>query len=152
MDTGELQRIAWVDAYSVGIDDLDAQNKRLIDIINALADRHASMVSTGVSGSLAEILSAIFDYFQSHFKTEEYYMRGGGYPRAQEHCRMHDACIEKIAVFNFKALSGVVFPADVHRFLIDWWVTHILIADMSFKNFNLERRGGTSRRTASSSS
>lgn len=130
-----LKKVAWNEAYSVGDRTLDAQHKKLIDMINALADGHRTLWSISSAEKLAEILSDMFDYTVIHLKDEEDYMQGIGYPKLLAHRAAHDEFIETMAMFNMKSISGFLSFPEVHRFLIDWLFNHTLTLDMEYRSY-----------------
>ena len=129
-----LESVVWNDAYSVGVAALDAQHKTLIGMINRLADCHAAS-SCGSSGAFHEVLSRMFDYTQVHLKAEEDYLQRIGYPQFEAHRSEHTAFIEKMGSFNMAASEDIQDEAAVHRYLKDWWLSHILESDMQYRLF-----------------
>jgi PAS domain S-box-containing protein/hemerythrin-like metal-binding protein len=132
--TQALESVVWHDAYSVGVAALDAQHMTLIGMINRLADCHAAR-SSGSSGAFHEVLSRMFDYTQVHLKAEEDYLQRIGYPQFEAHRSEHTAFIEKMGTFNMAAAEDIQDEAAVHRYLKDWWLSHILESDMQYRLF-----------------
>ena len=132
--TQVLESVVWNDAYSVGVAALDAQHKTLVGMINRLADCHAAR-SCGSSGAFHEVLSRMFDYTQVHLKAEEDYLQRIGYPQFEAHRSEHTAFIEKMGAFNMAASEDIQDEAAVHRYLKDWWLSHILESDMQYRTF-----------------
>jgi hemerythrin-like metal-binding protein len=129
-----LESVVWHDAYSVGVAAMDAQHMTLIGMINRLADCHAAR-SSGSSGAFHEVLSRMFDYTQVHLKAEEDYLQRIGYPQFEAHRSEHTAFIEKMGAFNMAASEDIQDEAAVHRYLKDWWLSHILESDMQYRAF-----------------
>ena len=129
-----LESVVWNDSYSVGVPALDDQHKKLVGMINRLADCHAAR-SNGSSGAFHEVLSRMFDYTQVHFKDEEDYLQRIGYPRLADHKTEHAAFVGKMAAFSMAASEGIQDEAAVHRYLKAWLLSHILESDMQYRSF-----------------
>jgi hemerythrin len=129
-----LESVVWNDSYSVGVPALDDQHKKLVSMINQLADCHAAR-NCGSSGACHEVLARMFDYSQVHFKAEEDYLHRIGYPQLADQKIEHAAFVGKMATFSMAAAEGVPDEAAVHRYLKDWLLSHILESDMQYRSF-----------------
>ena len=134
-----LEKMVWIEAYSVGVAAMDVQHKKLIAMINQIADCQADQ-RVGASGDFHEILSAMFDYTQVHFTAEEAYLRKIGYPQLDTHEKEHEAFLEKAAELGVAAVEGVQNRAGLHDYLKSWLLTHILKSDMQYRHFVEEQR------------
>jgi hemerythrin-like metal-binding protein len=130
-DMPGIEHVVWCDAFSVGVAEIDEQHKRLVGMINRLAD----CLQADTDCQFDEILSEMFDYSQVHFKSEEVYMARIGYPMLQEHEREHGAFIERISNLSIAAADGVRDMAGTYRFLRGWLLGHILKSDMQYRHF-----------------
>jgi hemerythrin-like metal-binding protein len=76
----------WNDSYSTGIREIDAQHKKLVDILNALYD------AMGKGRAISPLANArrAYQYTVVHFATEERLFKLHGYPDALAHKREHD--------------------------------------------------------------
>ncbi|MCX7150442.1 MAG: bacteriohemerythrin [Rhodocyclales bacterium] len=133
-DQGGLERVVWNDTYSVGVAEMDEQHKKLVGMINRLADYRADQ-SAESSGAFHEVLSGMFDYTQVHFNAEEDYLHRIGYPQLAAHEKEHAAFVEKMAAFSMAASDGVQDRAGVHHYLKGWLLSHILNRDMQYRHF-----------------
>lgn len=97
-----MGHIEWTGALSVGIEAIDAQHRRLIDIINRLDDETAA---SGHESGLSALLVELDDYAREHFSIEEEAFDETGYPGRRSHKAEHDAFIGKLADFR-KSLAG----------------------------------------------
>ncbi len=123
--------IEWQDSYSVGVDKLDADHKRLIAIINKVdeADRAGKSVQW--------VLEELRNYAEYHFRGEEERMKAADYPDIEEHMREHKAFIEWLATvertYNLAPDAHFHIAETVNEYLRDWLTHHILLIDMKYK-------------------
>jgi hemerythrin-like metal-binding protein len=129
-----LEKVVWKETYSVGVPAMDAQHKKLVNMINQLADCHAER-GVGASGCFQEILSAMFDYTQVHFKSEEAYLQKIGYPQLAAHEKEHQVFLEKATALSMVSLDGVQDSAGLYDYLKTWLLDHILRSDMQYRFF-----------------
>ena len=122
--------ITWGPQLKTGIAIIDAQHKRLVDIINELNDALKA-------GRSEEIMGAMFDelvaYTETHFSVKEKLMAGHDYEDIDNHRREHRTFTDQIKMDrdNFKA--GVwEFERGFLDFLRNWLVTHILSTDRGY--------------------
>ena len=129
-----LEKVVWDETFSVGVPAMDAQHRKLVNMVNQLVECH---VEQGVTASLCfqEILSAMFDYTQVHFKAEEAYLKKIGYPELAAHEKEHQAFLEKAAALAVVAGDGVQDCAGLHDYLRGWLLEHILKSDMRYRLF-----------------
>jgi hemerythrin len=76
------QYVQWKDEYSVGIESIDSQHKKLLGLINSL--QTAVNYKTGEAFE-REALDELVDYTKTHFKFEEDMMEQNGYPEFTTH-------------------------------------------------------------------
>ena len=119
----------WMDSYSVGDDELDADHRCLISIINrfivAVADHRTGEVTD-------KILEELTHYTVDHFRREEEVMRRVDFPDYLHHRSAHDRLTRQVAEFSARWRSGQEDPAGVAEFLMDWLLHHILEEDMKY--------------------
>ncbi|NJD33457.1 MAG: bacteriohemerythrin [Betaproteobacteria bacterium] len=126
-----LERLVWSNTFSIGVAQLDEQHRRLVDMINKLADCNDE--GQGRSGAVFhEILSSMADYAQQHFREEEEHLRQIGYPDLAAHIKEHTAFVEKMTELSIAATNGVQDIGAVHRFLHTWFLDHVLDSDRRY--------------------
>jgi len=124
-----MKKIAWSEAYSVGVRELDEQHIRFFEIIHSLED--ADFAADG--GAPKRILFDLGEYAATHFQTEEKYFGRFGYSAAEAHVREHREFEEKIAAFRKTYRTQKTFNAGVIReFVKNWLIRHILISDRKY--------------------
>jgi len=123
------EKIVWNKSFETGIDEVDAQHQRLVEIINSLAEGigHASMKD------LQGILSDLKEYAQYHFRTEEGIMEASAYPGLEDHKAEHSTFVDQILLFDLDViLASEGLAWDMFHFLRGWLTNHILVVDRQF--------------------
>jgi len=131
MGTGATAKlITWSDRYSVGIDRIDAQHQRLVDLIN---DLHAAMLAREGNSALDKILDGLAGYAVSHFATEEALMRKFAYPGYEQHKAEHDKLAAQVRLLVEKSRTErTALTPEVMMFLQRWLVGHIVNVDKRY--------------------
>lgn len=136
----ERSYIEWDDKYSVGIESIDRQHKRLVNLINQL--KTAVDYSTGEEFE-REALDELVDYTKTHFSYEEELMEKYGYPDYEPHKAQHRKMIKQVE----EVLAE--YEEDHDRamehalgFLKDWLINHINGTDKEYSEF-LQSKGVT---------
>jgi hemerythrin len=117
--------VVWKDEFSIGVPMFDDEHRDLLDIINTLYDQAASGASTA---DLAATCDRLIAHTVSHFDHEE--ARFEGYPRAEEHRRMHTKLKERVVAFRRNLTSGGA--VDGTKLITDWLAHHITGEDKTF--------------------
>lgn len=127
--------ITWTDSFSVKVAEIDAQHKKLVELINKLFDAMKVGKSKDVMG---EILTNLIAYTATHFKTEEMYFDLYNYPEKETHKSEHKKFVETVAKFRKDFDSGnATISLEVINFLKDWLTKHINGTDKRYsKCFN----------------
>jgi hemerythrin len=81
-----MEQITWTEDFSVGVERLDEQYKRIIQMINKLI---AEPQTTTRSEAVSDLLNDMTKYAREHFETEEELMRQHSYPHLVEHVAQH---------------------------------------------------------------
>jgi methyl-accepting chemotaxis protein len=116
-------RIVWSPALEVGHATVDAQHKRLVDLVNRLS---AALRSGQARAAQERVLAELIDYTQTHFHDEETLFRASKYPHQAAHLAQHHGFVETVTRFQADFAAGkVVLGSDTLKFLKDWLVDHI---------------------------
>jgi len=130
-----IEKIQWDKSYSVGNDKLDSQHKQIINSINQLIDNSHFALS---SEPIVDILENLAHYANEHLKYEEKLLDQVNYPDYESHKQLHLKYTEDIAEFLTKASKvedETLYYLELLHFLKQWWLNHILKADMQYKDF-----------------
>jgi hemerythrin len=135
----------WNPAWETGIQRIDEQHQGLLAqfeaLLLAIHENHALDRMPGTIAFLA-------DYVETHFATEEEFMRVAQYPGFAGHKAIHDDLRSKVAhLAEGYGLNPEVITEEVVDFLTDWLVCHINEEDRSMAQF-LHRFNSGEMRTA----
>jgi methyl-accepting chemotaxis protein len=129
--------IDWNDSFSVNIEEIDNQHKRLIEFINQV---YKGMMMEEGREVLGKALESLVDYTKTHFGYEERLFKQHGYPETQSHIAKHEKLVGQVMDFYNKFQSG---EADVDnellKFLKDWLINHIRGTDKEYVAFLNEK-------------
>ncbi|HTX80178.1 MAG TPA: bacteriohemerythrin [Longilinea sp.] len=129
-----MEPIQWSEQFSVGVEELDHQHRRLIQLINRLLSPQEPVDTR--SEAISDTLLAMTRYAEEHFKTEEALMQEYDYPGLEDQQRRHRAYRKKTVDLSVDTMYGMdSVPETLLTYLRDWWVQHILEEDMKYKDF-----------------
>ena len=127
------QFVEWKDDYSVGIDSIDQQHKKLLNLINQL--QTAVDYSTGEQFE-REALDELVDYTKTHFTYEEGLMRDNDYPDFEPHKLQHEKMFEKVReVLDEYEQDQDTAMANAADYLKDWLINHINGTDKEYSSY-----------------
>ena len=131
------QYVEWKDEYSVGIDSIDRQHKKLIALINSL--QTAVDYSAGAEYE-REALDALVDYTKTHFSYEEDMMEKNGYPDVTTHRAEHELMISRVeqVLAEYQKNPDTAMQNAID-FLRDWLINHINGTDKQYSSFLIDR-------------
>lgn len=133
--------LIWGAMYQVGVQEIDDQHYRLIELANELTEA----VRTGKgSDVLIHVYSGLQQYIMTHFSMEENLMVQHHYPAAQEHRQQHRDLAQTVNAFKQRVAAGEPELAfEALRFFTDWLAKHIMASDKALANFIQQRATGT---------
>jgi hemerythrin len=125
--------IDWSNDLSVNIKEIDAQHKKLIELINTL---HEAMRIGQGKTALEKILADLITYTKTHFAYEEMLMTKHGFAAMAEHKKEHDQLTSKVADLQAQYQSGaIVMSVEVLQFLKQWLGVHIKGTDKKYSAY-----------------
>jgi hemerythrin len=131
MDGKTEDSVFWDDSYSVGFELIDNQHRQLIEMTNELFQGCARGHTAADLAFMKTIRGAV-EYAQTHFFTEEKYMKQAEYPGLDAHKKEHESFVATVreAVRSFE--EGKSQPVALARFLKNWLLTHIAQSDKKY--------------------
>ncbi len=141
-----MKAFVWDQHFSTGIEVVDEQHRRLVELINRLGE---SLITTDAPDEAA--LRAMFDelaeYAKYHFTDEEQLMEQSGIASGHQdwHRQRHAQFVEQLSVM-WNTRSAMSNPGEVlHEFLCAWLAHHILGEDQEMaRQMALVRAGRSS--------
>ncbi len=130
--------IEWTAELSVGIESIDEQHKKLVNMINALND---AMLTNSSNELLGKIFTGLAAYTQKHFAYEENMFAEYGYTDSEEHKRQHNELIAQVVELKEKFIENPqgTMSADLMLFLKRWLTNHIMRTDKEYAEFLISK-------------
>ena len=124
--------IDWKDEYSVGVNRLDSDHKKLFGFVNKL---HEAMKNGQAAQTAESIIKELLDYTKYHFGEEEKLMEKINYPSLSAHKGTHDMFISQVEKLKQEAENGMAIFVSVKlvNTAIDWLKDHILQMDKKYQ-------------------
>jgi len=125
--------IEWKNDYSIGVDEIDEQHKKLFEIANRAYSLLKNELITDKYDQIADIFAELLDYTEYHFKFEENYMTSIGYKKFLSHKVIHDDFVERVKNVDLKQADEDQdkYLMDILDFVANWIGDHILVQDKS---------------------
>lgn len=122
--------VKWQESYSVGIDTIDHDHKKLLGLINQL--QTAAHYKTD-DEMIEDVLNQLVDYTKYHFSREEEMMQSCEYPDYAEHKQQHDEMIAQVSKYiDEYRIDKTRTIEDVAIYLKTWLVSHINGTDQKY--------------------
>lgn len=127
--------IEWDQKYNTGIEKIDEQHRKLVDLINNLYDKVV------VEGDMNSVKDAIIDlklYTIFHFGTEEKLFKKFEYTEEdhEDHLKTHKEFTDEIAKYMAdNDTEQYELGYRLVEYLKKWLFSHILVSDMKFASF-----------------
>ncbi len=121
-----MGNMVWKEEYSVGNAMLDEQHRRLIELVNRVDGGEP----------LDDILAALQEYAEKHFRDEERLLESVGYPDLDKQQYQHaafSAWLDRLYRDHCEEGDSAVTRHDLQRYLRVWLANHLLVYDMAFK-------------------
>ena len=134
-----MNKIIWSDKFSVGIEELDDQHQRIIELINKLLDFNEELPCEVVT---TNTLREMIRYARTHLIFEEKLLEKNNYPDYENHCSLHKQYLQDIAELSTNVTDNCNYETlkELLKYLVHWWENHILNEDMKFKE-HLKEKG-----------
>jgi len=128
--------IQWEKQYELGIESIDSQHKKLIEITSNL-----SVLLTGavqgddIYDEMVEIINELTKYTVEHFKFEEGLFDQLGFEFKEKHIEEHNKLISEIEALDLRAVDEdqITYGKKILKFLITWVFKHISGSDVLYK-------------------
>lgn len=127
-----MAMFAWDDKLKTNHPSIDIDHKKLVDLVNQLADAMQAGKGKDVCGA---VLNNLISYTKTHFAMEERLMSQHGYANSAAHKAEHQKLLADVADFKTKFDAGsLTLTASLLAFLRDWLIKHISHSDKALAN------------------
>ena len=123
-----MELLLWQDNLNTGIQVIDDQHRRIVEMINQL---HAAQTG-GSQLVVAEVIDELVDYTLSHFAFEEELMEEAGYPFCAAHKRVHEVFTKRVSEYRLRFEAGEDIVDDLRSMLSRWLFNHIRNDDKAY--------------------
>ncbi len=126
-----VRSIDWTSDMSVGDDKLDADHKRMIGILNRLAE---AISADNVSENLGGIFHELHDHTREHFSREEARLAKTQYPFFEGHKAEHERFTHQMNELadRYNASPNTDTANELMRLLHEWLLIHIKEHDQQY--------------------
>lgn len=141
-----MQHVAWDKSMSVGVEILDDDHRKLLDMFNRLLK---AGIAEKDRASLSGLLGGLQEYTTVHFKREEALMEQQGYPGLDAHRAAHRYFIDEVhkLTLDDDDSNEMMLRIDLILLLKEWFIEHIQSVDKQYSPFMAEDAGTTARST-----
>ena len=121
--------VAWNDNFKLGNEQVDAQHKRLFELVSDLV---SSCISGTDTDHLQETLDFLVGYTVQHFHDEEALQIQFHYPEYERHKQLHEdfkVTVGELVQKFAQNASSAELSSNVNKIVVKWLVNHILKED-----------------------
>jgi hemerythrin len=128
--------IAWKIEMSVGVDVIDNDHKKLLNLINEM-DYIIQADVASKKGAIESVISELIDYTIYHFDREEKLMEVCSYPELERHKRVHESLKLQVQSYmdSYQRKPQLFEPKAMRIFLNLWLVDHIMSMDKDYESW-----------------
>lgn len=125
--------IKWNDDYSTGIQEMDEQHKKWMEIINRFYD---NLSRKDLKTNMSQLLNEAIDYTAFHFREEEALMKKMGYPGIQEQEEEHERIRSVLDEYKIRLQRGTLNVSQpLTNELKSWFSSHITDLDKEYGSY-----------------
>lgn len=128
-----MRDIVWGKVLSVGVDEIDEDHRKLVNIFNVL---NHSVMEGESPDYMAAVLEELINCTVWHFSHEERLMLKHGYEGMADHKAQHKELIKTAKELQQQILQADKSVGEEHiEFLERWLTEHILTTDMRMASY-----------------
>jgi hemerythrin-like metal-binding protein len=131
-----MKDLVWDHVLCVGIDEIDDDHRRLVDLFNIL---NHSVEEGDAADYTGAVLEELINCTVWHFSHEERLMLKYGYEGTEEHKMEHQELVKSARQLQQKYIqAGKLDEQEDLQFLEHWLTEHILVADNRLASYLIE--------------
>lgn len=120
--------LIWQNDLNTGIEVIDNQHRRIVEMIN-----HLHTMNAGVERMVfGEVIDELVDYTQSHFAFEKALMQDAGYTFSHAHRRVHEVFTRRLSEYHLRFSAGEDVTDELKHMLSRWLFNHIRSDDKAY--------------------
>ena len=123
----------WDDKYSIGNAMVDAEHKKLFELAKTAYIYANKSIS---KEQMKEIIAGFFSYMKEHFAHEEEYQKSIGYPRLEEHSKIHKEIVHSMSELITKTKNINEMKENLVMIAKSWLLEHIMQEDMKIEEWH----------------
>ncbi|MFO1737781.1 bacteriohemerythrin [Pseudomonas aeruginosa] len=123
-----MAHLVWQDDLNTGIQVIDNQHKRIVEMINHLHDAQQGKEHAAI----AEVIEELVDYTLSHFAFEETLMEDAGYQFSRAHKKIHELFIRRVSEYRVRFQAGEDVGDELKGLLSRWLFNHVRNDDAGY--------------------
>lgn len=120
--------LVWQEDLDTGIQVIDSQHKRIVEMINQLHDAQAQHDRE----LLGNVIEELVDYTISHFAFEETLLEDSGYQFSRAHKKVHELFIKRVSDYRMRFEAGEDVAEELKGLLGRWLFNHIRNDDANY--------------------
>jgi len=131
----------WNDVYSLEIDIIDKQHKKLFEIGRKLVKLAEKKENPNRLDAISDLINELIDYSVYHFNTVEALYEKYGYKNTNDHKEKHEEFINYLKNIRFTEvlIDEDKFINEILKFIGVWILKHIKKEDMAYKDFLISK-------------
>jgi len=124
----------WKDKYSVQIEEIDTQHKKLFQLGASLFNMSQHIETQYDSEALMDIIEELCEYTIYHFESEERQFFIHDYPEQTGHEQQHKGFVEFLSKLNIDDIEHRTSDSlsNLLIYIENWITNHIMIEDQKF--------------------
>lgn len=131
------KKVLWQDSYSVGIESLDNDHKKLINLLNQFTTAYDYAISEEYE---REALKDLISYTEYHFEREEKLLAEHDYPDFKAHKAQHEKMINEVSRFmDLYNEKGHDAMNEISEYLSNWLINHINGTDKEYSELLIQK-------------
>jgi hemerythrin-like metal-binding protein len=137
-ESNMTQWMQWDERFDIGVQEMNDQHKKLIDLMNEL---HILDEKKASKAEILKTLDALKNWTLRHFNEEEAYMASIAYPDLAVHKGTHAALIKNFLGYADEVANGDgSVPPKFFQFLKFWLASHICGIDTKYAAYSKTKK------------
>jgi len=130
-ETGRKSKFLWKDEYSVHVQVIDNQHRKILFLLNNINNA----IQSNNDYSLKQNIETLKEFSKYHFEFEEEILSKYGYD-VQNHSNKHDVVLKQLDIIHQKILKDENYDKhDMVDFLATWIDEHIIQEDQQYSSY-----------------